>query len=791
MQVSEQWLRSWLELDWDAQRLSHALTMAGLEVDAWTPLAGGFEGVVVARVLDVQPHPNADRLRVVQVDVGDGQTRQIVCGAANVREGLLVPLALPGGRVGEMVLRESKLRGVLSQGMLCGADELGLAEQREGLMELPASAEPGVSLTTWLRLDDAILELGITPNRGDCLSVRGLAREVSVLAQCPLREPVIPRNSFNQDLPALVVDVQTPACGRYLARRMTGLRADAVTPDWMRRCLERSGLRCVHPVVDITNYVMLELGQPMHAFDAATLQGGIVVRQARAGEVLKALGGQSLFLKADHTVVADQRSVLALAGIVGGADSAVSATSTEIVLEAAYFDAVALAGKARELGLHTDSSHRFERGVDPELPALAIERATQWVLEICGGEAGPVMQAEYKEGLPVYPRIFLRAQRLQQVLGVNVEAASIVGILTALGMKVDPQSDGCWVQVPSWRFDVREEIDLIEEVGRIYGYDRLPTRLPTAHLGLGRQSESRVRADRLLQCLMDAGYQEAITYSFIDRTLQHMLDPECEPLALANPMTADMAVMRTSLWPGLVKAVQFNQHRQQLRVRLFEQGLRFVPGEGGLQQQRMLAGVIAGSRDAEAWNRSETPVDFYDIKGNVEQLLALGSGFDTVRFEAVRHPALHPGQSAAVYRQGVCLGQVGRLHPDIELALQLQGPVFVFELDWEALSQAVMPVTRMLSRFPEVRRDLAVVVADQVPAAELLSVVRAAAGPALSTLGIFDVYAGTGVAPGFKSLALSLVWQAGDRTLQDEEVQGYVDIVLEQMKTEFAAVLRD
>ncbi|NNM51245.1 MAG: phenylalanine--tRNA ligase subunit beta, partial [Pseudomonadales bacterium] len=412
-------------------------------------------------------------------------------------------------------------------------------------------------------------------------------------------------------------------------------------------------------------------------------------------------------------------------------------------------------------------------------------------LEICGGSAGPVVQAECTEGLPVYPRIFLRAQRLQQVLGMSMEAASIVGVLTALGMGVDTQSDGWWVQVPSWRFDVREEIDLIEEVGRIYGYDRLPTRLPMAHLGLGRQSESRVRADHLLQCLMDAGYQEAITYSFIDRATQQMFDPGLEPLALANPMSADMAVMRTSLWPGLVKAVQFNQHRQQSRVRLFEQGLRFVPGMDGLQQQRMLAGVIAGSRDPQAWNRQENLVDFYDIKGNVEQLLALGSGFDTVSFKVVHHPALHPGQAAAVYRQQCCLGRVGRLHPDIELALQLQGPVFVFELDWEALSQAVMPVTRVLSRYPEVRRDLAVVVAEQVPATELLAVVRRAAGPELSTLGIFDVYVGAGVAPGFKSLALSLVWQAADRTLLDEEVQNFVDAVLEQMKEVYDAVLRD
>ncbi len=789
MQLSERWLREWVEIDWDGARLCHELTMAGLEVDAYRSLAGGFSGVVVAQVTAVQAHPKADRLRITEVDIGDGRSRQVVCGASNVRVGLRCPLALPGARVGDREIQESQLRGVLSQGMLCGAAELGLEESVDGLMELPSTAPLGVDLQDYLQLDDAILELGITPNRGDCLSIAGLARELAAIARSTYRAVAIPASAVTCD-DRVPLSIQHPACQRYVSQVVRAIDPDAVTPDWMRQRLERCGVRSIHAVVDITNYVLLELGQPMHAFDRECLQGGIEVRGAQPDETLTLLDASTLHLYADDIVIADARQAQALAGIMGGQAAAVTRQSRHILLEAASFDPVALAGKARRHGLHTDSSHRFERGVDRELPVRAMQRAVELILAICGGQAGPCQDVGVAAVVADAP-IRLRAHQLQRYLGFMPSADAVVASLQRLGMQVDDAADGWQVRAPSWRFDVHEEVDLIEEVARLYGYDRLPVSTPQAALHLGRAPEQELPGERLHAALFDLGYQEAITYSFIAPELQQSFDPQVQALRLRNPISSELAVMRTRLLPGLVQALQFNQHRQQTQIRLFETGLCFRPTATGLSQEQWLAGVLAGARHAPGWCQSRAPLDFYDVKAHVEHLLALAGDFDTVQHEVHVDAALHPGQSAKVLRAGQLIGVYGRLHPDIEQAMGLNGPVLAFELSWPAILQAKMPAARPLSRFPEVRRDIALLIAADVAAARVLETAKKAAGPCLRDLQWFDVYQGQGVPTGQRSLGLSLLWQHEERTLQDDEVQKDVEAVVSALKESYAAVLRE
>lgn len=789
MQLSERWLREWVEIDWDGERLCHELTMAGLEVDAYRSLAGGFAGVVIAQVTAVQAHPQADRLRVTEVDIGDGQSRQVVCGASNVRVGLRCPLALPGARVGDRLIQESRLRGVLSQGMLCGEDELGLEVSCDGLMELPPTAPLGGDLQDYLQLDDAILELGITPNRGDCLSVAGLARELAAIAQRPWQAAAIASPAVTSD-DQVAVSIQHPACQRYVAQVVRDVDASVATPDWLRRRLERSGVRSVHAVVDITNYVLLELGQPMHAFDRDALHGGITVRAAHPQESLTLLDASTVTLYPDDLVIADAKQAQALAGIMGGQATAVTRQSRHILLEAASFDAVALAGKARRHGLHTDASHRFERGVDPELPVRAMQRAVGLIQAICGGHAGPCQEVSAAEQA-ARPAIRLRAAQLQRYLGFMPAADTVVASLQSLGMQVDAVAEGWQVQAPSWRFDVHEEVDLIEEVARLYGYDHLPVETPQAALHLGRAPEQELPRERLHAALFDLGYQEAITYSFIAPELQQSFDPQLQPLRLRNPISSELSVMRTRLLPGLVQALQFNQHRQQTQIRLFETGLCFRPTATGLSQELRLAGVLAGTRHAPGWCQSRDALDFYDVKAHVEHLLALAGDFDTVEHEVHADAALHPGQSATVRRAGVDLGVYGRLHPDIEQAMGLNGPVLVFELSLPAILQARKPAARPLSRFPEVRRDIALLIAADIAAARVLETAKKAAGPWLRDLQWFDVYQGQGVPTGQRSLGLSLLWQHDERTLQDDEVQKDVEAVVTALKEAYAAVLRE
>lgn len=791
MKFSEQWLLGWVSPDVSRDDLVARLSMVGLEVDAVQPVAGAFSGIVVGEILSAEQHPDADKLRVCQVSNG-GETFQVVCGAPNARAGIKVPFAMIGAELpGDFKIKKAKLRGVESQGMLCSASELQVSDDNSGLLELAADAPVGQSLRDYLGLDDVCIELGLTPNRGDCLSIAGLAREVGAMygaAVTPVAiDPVAPAHDEVRSVDVLAAQ----ACPRYLGRVIRNVDLSRPTPLWMVERLRRSDVRSIDPAVDITNYVMLELGQPMHAFDLAEINGGIRVRMAEEGEKLVLLDGQEVSLRADTLVIADHQRALAIAGVMGGEHSGVSGKTRDLFLESAFFDNIAIAGKARSYGLHTDSSHRFERGVDSQLARQAMERATALLLEIVGGEAGPIIEACSEADLPNVAPVTLRAERISQMLGMDMDASEVERLLTALGLGVSAQGAGQWqVSVPSHRFDISLEVDLIEELGRLYGYNRLPVRYPQARLAPQAKAEARAELPALRRLLVARGYQEAITYSFIDPKLFELFAPGVEPLQLANPISADMAAMRSSLWPGLVKALEHNLNRQQSRVRLFESGLRFVGQLEGLQQEAMLAGVISGSRLPEGWANSRDGVDFYDLKADVEALLGYAGAVDTFSFVPGEHPALHPGQTARIEREGRLVGFIGALHPELAKTLGLDQPVYLFELVLAEVAAGRMPAFSELSRFPEVRRDLALLVDREQPAEAVLAAIRETAGEWLTDLKLFDVYHGKGIDPLRKSLAVGLTWQHPSRTLNDDEVSTTTQNILTCLEQRFNATLR-
>jgi phenylalanyl-tRNA synthetase beta chain len=791
MKFSEQWLRSWVNPQVSRDDLVARLSMAGLEVDSVSLAAGVFSGVVVGEVLSTEQHPDADKLRVCQVSSG-AETFQVVCGAPNVRPGLKIPFAMIGAELpGDFKIKKAKLRGVESNGMLCSASELQISEDHEGLMELPADAPVGQDIRVYLDLDDASIEVDLTPNRGDCLSLAGLAREVGALYAAPVARPVVAAVTPSHDEVRPVEILAAQACPRYLGRVVRNVDLSKPTPLWMVERLRRADVRSIDAAVDITNYVMLELGQPMHAFDLAEINGGIRVRMAEEGEKLVLLDGQEVSLRSDTLVIADHGRALAIAGVMGGEHSGVSDKTRDLFLESAFFDTIAIAGKARSYGLHTDSSHRFERGVDWQLAREAMERATALLLEIVGGEAGPIIEVVNQEQLPSVAPVTLRAERIEQMLGLKMDGAEIVRLLSALGLSIGADGEGQWqVGVPSHRFDISLEVDLIEELARLYGYNRLPVRYPQARLAPQSQAEAAVELPALRRLLVARGYQEAITYSFIDPKLFELFNPGVAPLMLANPISADMAAMRSSLWPGLIKALEHNLNRQQSRVRLFESGLRFVGQLEGLKQEPMLAGVICGGRLTEGWAHGRDDVDFYDVKADVEALLASAGAGDSFAFVPGEHAALHPGQTARIEREGRVVGFLGAIHPELSKALGLDQAVFMFELVLGEITQGVMPKFHELSKFPEVRRDLAVLVDREVPAQDLLGVIREAAGEWLTDLKLFDVYHGKGIDPHRKSLAVGLTWQHPSRTLNDDEVSIATQNILTSLEQRFNATLR-
>lgn len=790
MKFSENWLREWVNPAIDTGELVAQLTMAGLEVDAVEPVAADFSGVVVGHVVSLVQHPDADRLRVCRVDVGQDEPLQIVCGAANVYQGAKVPAALIGAVLpGDFTIKRSKLRGVESFGMLCSAKELGMAENSEGLLLFPVDAPVGADVRDYLKLNDVALDVDLTPNRSDCLSIQGIAREVGVLNQCAVKAPALDAVTASIEASWPVSVSAQAECPRYTGRVIQGIDPTASTPLWLQEVLRRSGIRCIHPVVDVTNYVMLELGQPMHGFDLDKLDGEIEVRLARPGESLTLLDGKTITLDNDVLVIADSSRALAMAGVMGGAQSGVGDTTVNVFLESAFFSPQRLAGKARRYGLHTDSSHRFERGVNYELAGVALERATALILSICGGAAGPAREVSSASHLPQPAVIELRRDRVRRVLGLQLDDAQVSDILTRLGMTLATTEAGWRVTAPAFRFDIALEVDLIEEIGRVYGYSNLPVSRPHAALTIAPRAEADVALDRLRSVLVDRGYQEAITYSFVDAETQAMLDPANTAIPLANPISSDMAVMRTTLWAGLLQAQVYNLNRQQTRVRLFESGLRFINTGSAIEQTPRLAGLVCGGLAAEQWAESLRQVDFFDVKADVEALLGC-SGLD-MRFVAAEHAALHPGQSAQVWLAGQAVGWLGAVHPQLAAKLDVPARTYLFELDLAAISQGCLPRFAEVSKFPAIRRDMAFVVEDSVTAQAILDCVKENASSLLRDLQLFDMYKGKGIDSGHKSLALAVVLQDHSRTLTDEDVDAAVTAIVTAVKTKFNARLRD
>lgn len=794
MKFSEQWLREWVNPAVNTQALAAQLTLAGLEVDSMTPVAGAFTRVVVGEVVTVDPHPNAEKLKVCAVNVGEGAPLQIVCGAANVAKGLKVPCAREGAELpGGIKIKKAALRGVESSGMLCSAKELGIAESADGLLILPVDAQPGADVRSVLNLDDVMFELGLTPNRSDCLSVAGIAREVGVLNRMSV-------NAQKFDAAAatisdqFAIENQAPAeCPRYLGRVIKGVNATAASPLWLRERLRRSGLRSISAVVDVTNLVMLEFGQPMHAFDLNKLRGGIVVRRARPNEKIRLLDEREVALTPETLVIADHDAAQAMAGVMGGAAAAVSDATRDIFLECVFFAPEAIAGRARGYGMHTDSSHRFERGVDPQLQRQVIERATALVLQIAGGQAGPVSEAAHPEHFPKRAAITLRRARIKRILGMAIPDPEVQDILTRLGLQVVAASDGWSVTPPSYRFDLSLEVDLIEELARVYGYGKIPDTRPRTSLQMQAVPDASVELDDARQTLLSRGYQEVITYSFVDPKLQQAIDPARAPIMLANPIASDMSAMRTSVWPGLLKTLQHNLNRQQDRVRIFESGLRFLRGynaNGATQQDTVIGGLAYGSVAPEQWGESRRAVDFFDIKADVEQLLQAGGGVGVFTFEPAQHPALHPGRSAAIKRDGRVVGWVGEMHPSVTKQLDLALAPYLFEIEFAAIAEGAARRFREISALPSVRRDIAIVIDDAIAYDVVDRCVRDAAPAWLTQLQLFDVYRGKGVESGRKSLALGLTFQTLERTLGDAEVDGAIQKILATLEQRFGAKLR-
>lgn len=795
MKFSESWLREWVNPTISREALSHQITMAGLEVDGVDPVAAEFNGVVVGEVVECAQHPDADKLRVTKVNVGGSELIDIVCGASNCRQGLKVAVAMVGAVLpGDFKIKKAKLRGMPSEGMLCSYSELGIDVESDGIIELPVDAPLGVDLRDYLQLDDAVIEVDLTANRADCLGMVGLAREVGVLNRQAVTAPQWQAVTPTIDAKVAINVKETAACPRYLGRVVKNVNVKAPTPLWMQEKLRRSGIRSIDPIVDITNFVLVEFGQPMHAFDLAKLTGDIQVRLGDGAEKITLLDGSEVTVPSDTLVIADDVRPLALAGVFGGEYSGVSDTTQDILLECAFFAPLAIMGKSRRLGLHTDSSHRFERGVDPEMQHKVMDRATRLVLEICGGEAGPVVEAKSDADVPKPAQIVLRRSKLDKILGHSIPDSDVVEILERLGFSV-VAGEGSWqVTTATYRFDMAIEEDLIEEVARIYGYNNIPNIAPVAALRMSDHKETDLSLKRVRSLLVARGFQEAVTYSFVDPKLQNLVHPGVEAMVLPNPISSEMSAMRLSMFTGLLAAVGYNQSRQQHRVRLFETGLRFVPdinAESGVRQQAMLGCVITGLQNDEHWAMESKTVDFFDLKGDLEAIIGLTVSASEFSFRVATHSALHPGQCAEILRNDRVIGHIGAIHPSLEKPFGLNGKTIVFELELDALLHTSLPLAQAVSKFPANRRDIAVVVDESVSAGDIMKVIRKVGENQLVGINLFDVYSGKGVEPGKKSLAIALTLQDTTRTLEEKEIAETVGSVVSALKTEFNASLRD
>ena len=790
MLFSVNWLKKWVDIDLPVNELAGKLTASGLEVDTVEPVAAPFSDVVVAQITSCDQHPDADKLKVCLIDFGGSEAVQVVCGAPNARTGIRIPLAKVGAVLGDdFKIRKAKLRGLESFGMACSARELGLSNDHSGLMELPQDAPLGMDVRDFLELDDHAIEVELTPNRADCLSIRGLAQDVSASCNVPLNAPEI-ETVTSTIADTIELNLEAPDdCPRYVGRVIRGIDPTAATPLWMVEALRRSGIRSISATVDATNYVLMELGQPMHAFDLDRLQGEISVRRGRQGETLVLLDGKQVDVDDSLLAICDEAGPVALAGIMGGLDSGVTDATRNILLESAYFKPSTISGKARDMGLHTDASHRFERGVDPRGQVRAIERITALLLDIAGGEAGPLIHASSEDDLPVQNQVRLRHARLNRVLGVELDEAVVTTILKDLRM-LPEFDDGAWaITAPSDRFDIEIEEDLIEEVARIFGYDNIPPALPAGELNPGIVSEGQVSLQSIQQALCAAGYTEAINYSFTSRNLLARFSMATHVLPLANALSSDLEVMRTALLPGLMETLSSNLRRQQERVRFFETGTVFEQN-GSLLESLHVAAVACGSFAPEQWGQSRRVTDFYDLKGDLELMLALRGEKGEVEFRNSQLPWLHPGQAAEVSIDGVDIGWAGSVHPSILKQMEIKSPVMAFELDLNVLTKREIPSTNEISRFPSIRRDLALLVPEKISFDEIRRNVIDLSGDLLINLVLFDLYSGLNVEKGYKSLAIGLILQNVSCTLTDEVVDSLIQNVVQGLETRLDAQLR-
>ena len=790
MKFNEGWVREWVDPPIDTEALVARLTAVGLEVESVTPVAGSIKHVTVAEVVGVAPHPGADKLSLCEVDDGGGETHRVVCGAPNVRPGLRSAFARVGARLPDgSKIRKTRIRGEVSEGMLCSARELGLGEEADGILELDAGGPLGEDLVERLGLDDVVVEVGLTPNRGDCLSIAGIAREIALACRVAMprrgrAEVVQPR--IDDVLP---VTLDAPRrCPRYVGRVVRGIDPGAGSPLWMRERLRRCGVRPLSAVVDVTNYVMLELGQPMHAFDLGRLDAGIRVRNGREGESLALLDGSVIELDGEALVIADESKPVALAGIMGGLESGVTGTTRDVLLESAWFEPRTIALEARRRGMHTDASHRFERTVASDLQREAMERATKLLIDVAGGEPGPIVEAADGEHAPRAEPVALRAARIRRVLGAEVPAHEVHDILIRLDMQVEETGAGWIVTPPPHRPDIGIEVDLIEEIARVAGFENLPETVPAAGLNVAARAEDAVDMARIRGRLVDRGYHEAVTYSFVDAALQARVAPALDGVALTNPIASDMGVMRTTLWPGLIGAAMYNVNRQQSRIRLFETGLVFISDGGRIHQPGMIGAIAVGPVVPEQWAHPSRMVDFYDVKGDVEALLALSGR--VAEFIADTHPALHPGQTAAIVRCGERIGAIGTLHPALASELRLPGAV-LFELRFDSVNTGILPKFKALSRFPAVRRDLSLMLPETLSASAVRECVEQAGVGVLENVDLFDVYVGEGIDSGVKSISLALIFQSRSRTLGDTEVNTALSVILDSLTRKLGVALRE
>lgn len=791
MKFSESWLREWVNPKLSKEELCNTLTMAGLEVEELSPAAETFNKVIVSKILSVKKHPSAENLKICEVAVNDKETLKIVCGATNVKIGMRAPLALNDAVLPDHIeVSTTTIRGEVSEGMLCSSRELGLSDDHSGLLELPQDAPIGADLWDYLQLGDYTIDVAITPNRGDCLSIKGMAREVAALTSSPLKKLQIePIKPDVEDVFPIHVEMKQD-CPHYVGRVIRQIKTDIKTPTWLQERLRRSGIRSIHPIVDVTNYVMLELGQPMHAFDLNTLKNGILVRQSQAGEKLVLLDGSEQTLDEQTLVIADHEKPLAIAGVMGGMDSSVTLLTQDVFLESAYFSPRTIAKQRQHYALNSDSAFRFERGIDPTIQIEAIERATEIILAICDGKAGPLIEFKHQEDLPEEVLVPFSLDKVKDILGVEITTSEVESIFERLGFKTKlVKKDVLEVTIPPYRSDITLPEDLMEEIARLFGYNNIPTHSLRANIEANHKDTSQDLFS-IRQTLINSCYNEIISYSFVDQKKQLLLNPDESPYELLNPISADMAVMRTNLWPGLINTLLYNKSRQQNRVRLFEIGTCFTKKDHYLLQRKKLAGLITGLVYEEQWGINGRKADFFDLKGDIEKILCLFKTGGEFVFQQDKHPALHPGQTAAIFYNGQKIGLLGKLHPQNLEAFDLTDDVFLFELELESLPLKQEYHIDEISKFPEIRRDIAILVNEAIPSKDIQDTIKRSAGDWLKEVFIFDVYQGKGVAPGLKSIALALIWQHPLRTLVDDEIVGLMEDVIRILKDQLGATLR-